>query len=618
MSEIEFPKNKKPLSEKIQAVLEGDYAGIRQQARDFLTQPDLLPPPPGISTKDYREKTLGWVKKMAAAGFSQISFDPKYGGGGDAKKFMNFIEIVAHQDLSFMIKQGVNFGLFGLGIQNLGTAKHHTKYLNDIMNGRLLGGFAMTEVAGGSDVRNVKTEAIYDHATRSFTINTPTDSARKAFIGNAAQHGEMVIVFAQLKMNKDAKSEGVHAFLMPIRDKAGKVLQGITIDDCGEKIGMNGVDNAYMNFSQVNIPHEAMLDRFATINSEGQYHSDIPNKSARFFKMISTLVTGRVALAAASLSAAKSALAASVAYADTRQVFGSSLLDKQATQTRLFPPLANAYAMHFATRLLLDKYTNNTPDLETMAAALKARSSDDAIRIIDEGRLVNGGAGYMGDTRYGRFREDVDVFRTFEGDNTVLRLQVAKNRLTELSKQFNDNSAAPKSTWAADRTDAAHLVDPEFQADMVVRRERAMLGDIMQKIANGAAVPGGVELAFEKSQNDMIAYSDAYAEKIMLEQFIKAVAEQKDPETKAVLKDVCDIFAVNTMLKHATWYIENGYMKPEKTKALAKIAEELNEKLRPNAVALVKAFAIPPALLSMPKPVQQNKKANGIRKGPGQ
>jgi acyl-CoA oxidase len=224
----------------------------------------------------------------------------------------------------------------------------------------------------------------------------------------------------------------------------------------------------------------------------------------------------------------------------------------------------------------------------------------------------------MADTRYGRFRDDVDVFRTFEGDNTVLRLLVARNRLTDLSKQFNNASDAPKVSWPADKTDAAHLLDPAFQTDMVARRESDMLNGVLQKIATGAQAPGGAEKAIEKSQNDMIAYSDAYAEKLMLEQFIKAVGEQKDPETKAVLKDVCDVFAINTMLKHSTWYIENGYMSPAKTKALTALAEELNEKLLPNAVALVKAFAIPSALLAAPKveaTMQQKNKANGAKPG---
>ena len=590
---IQFPENKQPLNKKLQAVLEGDFAGIRKEARGFLTQPDFLPVQPGISKEEYRKKTAGWLSKMTAAGYSKIAYDPQYGGGGDAKKFINFLEIIAHQDMSFFIKQGVNFGLFGMGMYALGTAKHHAKYLPDIMNGKLLGGFAMTEVGGGSDVQNLMTEAIYDHAQRGFILNTPTEAARKAFIGNAANDGEMMVVFAQLKMSKDAESEGVHAFMVPVRDKAGNVLPGITIDDCGEKIGLNGVDNGYIRFQQIKVPYEAMLDRFASIDKEGKYQSDIPKKTARFFKMISTLVTGRVAVAVASLSGAKNALTTSLTYADQREVFGSSLLDKQATQTRLFPHLADAYAMHFATRFLMDKLVDNAPDLETLAAALKSVASDSAVRTIDEARLVMGGPGYMSGPLYGRLRDDVDIFRTFEGDNTVLRLLVAKNQLNELRKQFNKVSGIKLKLKMAsmavkhglehhpdNKINQKHLLDPAFHAETFAKRESEMMYDMSQKITKGAKGPGGATAAIDKCQDDMLAYADAYAEKVMVGQFAKAVSEQKDPETKAVLKDLYDLFAVNTMLKHSTWFIENGFMSPGKTRALAETAQALNLKIR--------------------------------------
>jgi acyl-CoA oxidase len=291
------------------------------------------------------------------------------------------------------------------------------------------------------------------------------------------------------------------------------------------------------------------------------------------------------------------------------------LLDKQSAQSRLLPPLADAYAMHFATRLLMDKHVNNAPDLETMAAALKAVSSDNAMNVIDEARRVEGGHGYMADrARYGALRNDVDIFRTFEGDNTVLRLLVARNQLTEFGKQFKGASALKKAFKMASlavgsktskldlsKGSTRNLLDSGFHEEMFAKREKAMLLGVMAKIKKNIKSAGGFKQAGDLCQDDMIAYADAYAEKVMLEEFVKAVKAEKDPETKALLKDVCDLFAVNTMVKNAAWYIENGYMKPEKTKALAETREALNLKLRPHAVELVQAFAIPKELLFVPE-----------------
>lgn len=594
------PSDAATLDKKLQAVLDGDYAAIREEARAFLSQPEFLPVPAGISKEEYRKITFKRLEKMIAAGYAKKSYDPKYGGTGEALAFMNFLEIVAHQDMSFFVKQGVNFGLFGMGVAALGTDKHLSKYLPPLMNGKLFGGFAMTEVGGGSDVQNVGTTAIYDHATRSFTIDTPNPAARKAFIGNAANDGEVMIVFAQLKMSKDAPSEGVHAFVVPVR-KDGKVLPGVEIEDCGDKVGLNGVDNGYIDFHNVKVPYDAMLDHFASISEKGVYQSDIPGKTARFFKMISTLVTGRIGVANAALSGGKNALTAAITYAHEREVFGSKLIDKQATQTRLFPHLADTYAMHFATRFLMEERVKEAPEVETLAAALKSRASDDAVAAIDEARRVCGGAGYISSEIYGRLRDDVDIFRTFEGDNTVLRLLVARNQLTALTKTFNGASAVPLPNLPKD-ADAKTLLDPAFQQQLFALHEKEglnqLVGKVMTKMGGGDSLPKAVD----KCQDDMIAYADSYAEKVMLEQFVKNVEAQNDPETKEVLKTLCNVFAVNALLKSSTWYLENGLLTTGQTKALRELAETLNEKLKPDALALVKAFAIPEAFLSVPKP----------------
>ena len=98
-------------------------------------------------------------------------------------------------------------------------------------------------------------------------------------------------------------------------------------------------------------------------------------------------------------------------------------------------------------------------------------------------------------------------------------------------------------------------------------------------------------------QDDMIAYADAYTEKITLDAFIKAVNEQTDPDTKAALKDLCNLYAVNTLRKNGLWYVESGFMSASSTKQLSGIAHRLGEKIRPNAIAMVDAFAIPESVL---------------------
>ena len=617
MTVIQLPKTDKTLAERLKAVLDGDMADARDAARKFISRPEMAPVSPDLPKAEYREKTLHWIRDMVAEGFTLLPYPVKHGGTGEGKKYMNIVEVIAHQDMSLAVKQGVQFGLFGMSVTNLGTEKHHAKFLPDIMSGKLLGGFAMTELQGGSDVQGVSTEAIYDHATRSFVLNSPTEGSKKAYIGNAALHGEMMVVFAQLKMTPDGESQGVHAFLVPIRDKAGNVLPGVNVEDCGHKVGLNGVDNGYLSFKDVKVPYDNLLDRFASINEDGDYVSDIEKKSKRFFKMISTLVTGRVFVSMVSLSGAKNALVSAIDFAESRKVFGETLLEKQATQSRLLPHLANAYALHFATRYLGDELEKGTnPDLETLAAGIKAKASDTSLETVDEARKLTGGKGYMSTERFGALRNDMDVFRTFEGDNTVLRLLVAKNQLGRLAKKFSDASGMQKIAKSlalqmkskmalfnasSSKTNDAHLLSSHFQKNIFACRERAMMYALSEKYMKIAKAEGPA-VAANKCQDDMLAYADAYAERLMMEKFISAVRAQEDPEVKAVMKDVCNLFAVHTMRQNALWYVENGFMKTEKTKALVDLEHKLCEKIRPHAKDLAAAFGVPETVLCIPDP----------------
>ena len=85
------------------------------------------------------------VVEMAATGQTGMGFPEEYGGGGDIGASVAAFETLAYGDLSVLVKVGVQFGLFGGAILQLGTKPHHDAYLRDLVTGRLMGCFAMTE-----------------------------------------------------------------------------------------------------------------------------------------------------------------------------------------------------------------------------------------------------------------------------------------------------------------------------------------------------------------------------------------------------------------------------------------------------------------------------------------
>jgi len=119
-------------------------------------------------------------------------------------------------------------------------------------------------------------------------------------------------------------------------------------------MGLNGVDNGRIWFDQVRIPRKNLLNRYAEVAEDGTYSSSISSNSQRFFTMLGTLVGGRISIAAASVSASKSALTIALRYATQRRQFGPGgaaetlLIDYPSHQQRLIPLLAGIYALNFA------------------------------------------------------------------------------------------------------------------------------------------------------------------------------------------------------------------------------------------------------------------------------
>ena len=127
--------------------------------------------------------------------------------------------------------------------------------------------------------------------------------SQKFWITIGACHANYAIVFAQTHVA--GKNEGVNSFIVRIRDDEMKPSKGVMIEDMGWKIGLNGIDNARLMFDHVKIPRTAMLNAFNDVTPDGKFVSDIKKASARFFKVADRLLSGRLCIAAMSISACK-------------------------------------------------------------------------------------------------------------------------------------------------------------------------------------------------------------------------------------------------------------------------------------------------------------------------
>jgi len=609
-------------TKSLNTYLDGKHAKLRKKVRTFFLDPKLSLDRIPEGKDEYRELIFEWCELAAQQGWGAFAF-PKFAGGkDDVELYMAVFEELGYHDLSLTIKFGVQFGLWGGSVYWLGTEKHHRKYLKDIGTLALPGSFAMTEGGHGSNVRDIEVTATFDPAKDAFVLHTPNELARKEYIGNAAVHAKAATVFAQLVTN--GESHGVHAFIVPLRDDKGKTLKGIRIEDNGRKLGLNGVDNGRIWFDKVIVPRDNLLDKFGSVDADGNYSSPITSQSKRFFTMLGTLVGGRVGVPYAGLSAAKLGLAIAIKYADKRTQFGPnggdeiSILDYTTHQRRLMPLLAKAYAFHHGQRYSMERYVNKTEkdgqEVEAVAAGMKSLCTWFTTEALQECREACGGNGYLWENRFADMKADSEIFTTFEGDNTVLLQLVAKTRLGEFKDSFGSMGLVGTMKFVSDiagtkiselnpiitrNVDRKHLLSRSFYHAAFKYREEFLTRLVAQRLSK--RVKGGMDSfdAVIECQPMMVDMGKAYVERLVLDQFIKGV-KSADKSIQKPLRMLERLFALSMIEEYKGWYLENGYIEGRKAVYISKMVDELCLETRDHCPDLVDAFGIPDGLITAP------------------
>ena len=607
--------------DKLKAILDYPHAELKDKVRRLLSDP-FFEQNYEPNKEKARARALEQLKKLAQQGMSAYSFPKKYGGFEKNGDHITVFEMLGYGDLSLAIKFGVQFGLFGGAVFQLGTERHHAKYVEALHKAELLGCFAMTETGHGSNVKSLETTAIYNHDTRTIEINSPNYAAGKEYIGNAL-HSEMAAVFAQLIVN--GENHGVHAILVPLR-KNGELLKGIKVEDCGYKMGLNGVDNGRIWFDKVNVPVENLLNKYGDINDQGEYSSPINNPSKRFFTMLGALVVGRICVGLLGNNASKLALTIALKYSLKRRQFAAKvgqketlLIDYPTHQKRLFPLLAKTYGYYFALRDLAEKYatadSSEMREIETLAAGLKSKATWLATETIQTCREACGGKGYLMENKFALLKADSDIFTTFEGDNTVLMQLVSKGLLTEFKQSFHDDGyravirflytkvkheALEYNPIFTRNTDAKHLLDKQFHKHAFNYRYRKTLislSDRMRKYLKRGIDP---YQAFLKVQNHMVDLADAFIDNVVLDSFYKRLEEVKDLDLKVALERLVQLYALSVIDDNKAYFLEKDYMDGSKTKAINRVIGKLFQSIKPDINSFIDAFGIPDELTLAP------------------
>ena len=395
-----------------------------------------------LNKEQQRELTAVKINRMA-----------RYIENDDPKDFNLRMSLFGLFDPQVATRIGINLGLFLSCVRGNGTPEQIEYWtFNKETAGlkSIYGCFGMTELAHGSNVAGLETTATYDEATEEFVINTPHIGATKWWSGGAAHSSTHCSVYARLIVK--GKDYGVKTFVVPLRDSNHDLMPGVTVGDIGAKMGRDGIDNGWIQFSDVRVPRFFMLQKFCKVSKEGKV--TLPPLEQLSY---SALLGGRVSMVLDSyrMSAKMSTIALRYAVA-RRQFKGSSSSDGKETQLinyplhqrRLFPYLAQAYVLSAAALKVEHTIEQTLDDLDAAVASndmpaimrsidgmkslfidsgsLKSTSTWLGAEAIDQCRQACGGHGYSSYSGFGKAYNDWVVQCTWEGDNNVLAMSVGK------------------------------------------------------------------------------------------------------------------------------------------------------------------------------------------------
>jgi short-chain 2-methylacyl-CoA dehydrogenase len=338
------------------------------------------------------------VLAMGELGLFGIPFPEEYGGGGaDLTTLCIAIEELGRVDQSLAITLEAGVGLGASPIYRFGTEAQRQEWLPDLLAGRALAGFGLTEPDAGSDAGGTRTTARLDGG--DWVID-----GEKAFITNSGTPITSLVTVTARTGGGGAGTAEISTILVP----AG--TPGMTVQPPYRKMGWHASDTHGLSFSGCRVPEANLLG----------------GRGRGFAQFLETLDEGRIAIAALAVGVIRCCLEQSVAYAGERQAFGRPIGANQAVAFACSDLAVMAENARLLTYQAAWRRDTGRP-YKREAAIAKLYATESAVTATRMATQVFGGYGFMDETLVARQYRDAKILEIGEGTSEIQRLVIARD-----------------------------------------------------------------------------------------------------------------------------------------------------------------------------------------------
>lgn len=472
----------------------------------------------------------------------------------------------------------------------------------------IIGTYAQTELGHGTNLKNLETTATYDPKTEEFIINSPTITSAKWWPGALGKSSNYAVVVAQLYTR--GVCYGPHPFIVQLRDlETHKPMKGVRVGDIGPKFGFNSSDNGFLLFDNYRIPRQHMLMRYSKVEPDGTYiapkHSKLGYGTMVFVRSIMIKDQATQLAAAACIAVRYSAIRRQ---GEIKPGSGEvQILDYQTQQFRLLPQLARAFAFMFAAYEIRDMYMKVTeqlthgnvdllPEIHALSSGLKSVVSWEAAQGIEQCRLACGGHGYSLASAFPEIYAYSVGGCTYEGENIVMLLQVARFLMKAAEEVRNGNARLANICGYLAKSGSAHsgfrswdaYTDGDIVQDFehVARKQVFRAYDALKRHQRETTA----EEAWNRSSIELCKASRMHVRLYLIRTFLEKVATAPDATLQIPLKDLTRLYAFDLISASQGEFLKGGFMSESQAEGIREGIYRCLERLRPNAVSLVDSW----------------------------